>query len=90
MGAYPQDRTFLAHLLVSFCPMFKAGTCHCDVCGKVISRGESYFVRLVPREQIPSKADMSGFTFDSRGNVLVDVCLACKEGMGLGGKEMMA
>ena len=66
---------------------------HCDICDRIIAAGERYFMVLVPRDEVPSEADIprSGLAVDALGNVRVDMCSQCRNGMGLsGGEEMTA
>jgi hypothetical protein len=70
--------------------MLKSGVRSCDVCDKVIPRGEKYAVSIVPeaRAQLfrslnESSPDLAAtFTVDEKGNVRLDICLECKLRMG--------
>ena len=70
--------------------MFKNGLRHCDICERAIETGERYYAVLVHREEVPPNADIprSGLAVDALGNVRVDMCVQCRNGMGLGGDEL--
>jgi len=82
----------LAHLLIPFPPVLKNGERHCDICDRLIAKGERYFTILVERDAVPENADIphSGLAVDALGNVRVDMCQQCRNGMGLSGDERVA
>jgi hypothetical protein len=70
--------------------MFKDSVRSCDVCGKVIPKGEKYVASTVSKERAElfrslnevEPENAATFTTDSEGNVRLDICLECKGSMG--------
>ena len=80
----------MAHPLISSFPVLKNGIRQCDICDREIAKGQRYFTVLVERDTVPPNADIprSGLAVDALGNVRVDMCVRCRNAMGLQGEEV--
>jgi len=70
--------------------MLKHGEVSCDICDSLITKGKRYFVVRVPRDHVPSEVDIRGLSVDAEGNVRIDLCGLCRNGMGLSGEGVTA
>ena len=70
--------------------MLKNGVRHCDLCDREIANGERYVAQKIEKKDIPPAVNMntSVMTVDDRGNVSMDICLACRTAMRLSGEEV--
>ena len=71
--------------------MLKKENRSCDICEREIPKGARYTTVLIEREMIPAALNVAstGLAADALGNLRIDICVDCREHVGLRGEEVI-